>query len=59
LWGAVVEHYTRGVGHDWRAIWLFPAAASVAVLVLFLMTFKDGEEVPVVAVEGFPLEAPL
>jgi nucleoside transporter len=59
LSGAVVEHYTLGVGHDWRAIWLFPAAASVAVLVLFLMTFKDGEEVPVVAVEGFPLEAPL
>jgi len=46
LSGAVVEHYSiHGAGlsptHNWLAIWLFPAAASGIVLVLFLLTFKD------------------
>jgi MFS family permease len=67
LSGAVVEHYTitpasGPLTHDWRAIWLFPAAASVTVLVLFLFTFNDAEPSPVLSVasaEAFPLEAPL
>jgi nucleoside transporter len=46
LSGAVVEHYTlRPAGlsatHNWQAIWMFSAAASGIVLVLFLLTFKD------------------
>jgi nucleoside transporter len=46
LSGAVVEHYAvSGVGesaaHDWRSIWLVPAAASVGILLLFLATFSD------------------
>jgi hypothetical protein len=48
--------------HDWRAIWLFPAVASVTVLVLFLFTFNDAEQSPVLSIAGaeaFPLEAPL
>jgi nucleoside transporter len=66
LSGAVVEHYTvngagTGITHDWRAIWLFSAAASFSVLVLFLFTFRDAEQVPVPTIAGevFPLEAPL
>jgi nucleoside transporter len=46
LSGAVVEHYaSRAAGpataHDWHSIWIFSAAASGLVLVLFLLTFKD------------------
>src|SRR5579859_2669947 len=42
LSGAVVEHYSASSSaHDWRSIWLFPAAASVVILVLFLLTFSD------------------
>jgi nucleoside transporter len=42
LSGAVVEHYKLGVDrHDWRAIWLVPAALSVGILLLFLATFSD------------------
>jgi MFS family permease len=50
LSGAVVEHYALAapVGtatYDWKSIWLFSAAASVIVLLLFLFTFSDkGEE---------------
>jgi nucleoside transporter len=65
LSGAVVEHYTLTsaagtLTHNWRAIWLVSAAASVTVLVLFLLTFTDEEPQPVVEVtstEMFPLEA--
>ena len=46
LSGAVVNHYTLAthVGastYDWRSIWLFSAAASAVVLVMFLFTFSD------------------
>lgn len=46
LSGAVVEHYSQGASltgtvYDWRSIWLFPAAMSVVILLLFLVTFKD------------------
>jgi nucleoside transporter len=42
LSGAVVEHYKLGVdSHDWRTIWLVPAALSLGILLLFLATFSD------------------
>ncbi len=45
LSGAVVGHYSiagvEAAGHDWRAIWLVPAAASGVILVLFFLTFSD------------------
>jgi nucleoside transporter len=57
LSGAVVEHYVlRGTGlaaaHDWHAIWMFSAAASGLVLVLFLLTFKDQDRSINVVEEG-------
>lgn len=67
LSGAVVEHYTlasineTGV-HAWRSIWLFAAFSSLAVLVLFVITFYDNEKPAVSsteAAEALPIEAPL
>jgi nucleoside transporter len=50
LSGYVVDYYAQTVQggaviHNWRAIWLFSAAASAIVLLLFLFTFRDKEPV--------------
>jgi nucleoside transporter len=45
--GKVVQHYVTGKDalgndlHDWKSIWLIPAAGALAVLVLFAFSFKD------------------
>jgi len=45
LAGKVVDMYTTKSGdsvvHDWRSIWLVPAAAAGGVIVLFALTFFD------------------
>ena len=64
LSGAVVEHYAVRNGvlpatHNWHAVWMFSAAASGIVLVLFLLTFKDPDRSTDLSEEGFqtiPLE---
>jgi nucleoside transporter len=47
LSGAVVEHYaiptTSGVSYGWHSIWMFCAACSTSVLVIFLFTFREKE----------------
>jgi nucleoside transporter len=41
LAGAIYDHYVQPAGgHDWKMIWLVPAALSAVVLVIFLITFK-------------------
>lgn len=43
--GRVVEAYTLADGvHDWRTIWLIPAAAAAVVGVLFLVFFRPAEQ---------------
>jgi nucleoside transporter len=49
LSGYVVENYTHTnavgpAGHNWAAIWIFAAACSGVVLVLFLASFEDDAE---------------
>ena len=40
--GEISDHYLLSNGmHEWTMIWLFPAAFAVAVLVLFMLIFKD------------------
>lgn len=43
LSGRIVDaHQTPGGLHDWSAIWLIPAAIAGAVLLVFVLLFKDG-----------------
>ncbi len=46
--GQIVKKYTimesgAEVGHDWFQIWMVPAGLAVAVLILFLIFFKEEE----------------
>lgn len=42
LSGRVVDaHQTTGDLHDWHAIWLIPAAIAAAVLLVFMLLFRD------------------
>jgi hypothetical protein len=33
----------NGLAHDWKAIWMTPAWGSVAVLVVFLLFFRESK----------------
>lgn len=39
--GLVAEKYTTGSGHDWRSIWMIPAAIALAVFILYGVMFKE------------------
>jgi nucleoside transporter len=39
--GRIVDAYATASGHDWRSIWLFPAAFAAVVLVLFAVSFRN------------------
>jgi len=39
--GFIDDSYAVAGGHDWRSIWLYPAAFAAAVSVLFAATFRN------------------
>lgn len=52
--GFVVDKYktvatTNIVTHNWTSIWLTPAAIAVAVLIAFILFFKEKKEIATVA----------
>jgi len=44
---------TGPIAHDWRAIWMYPAWGALAVLIVFLIFFRDRK------IETIPTESPL
>ncbi len=39
--GLVTDHFKTAAGHDWQHIWLIPAGIAAAVLLFFMLFFKD------------------
>lgn len=39
--GFVVDHYKTGETHDWLGIWMVPAYIALAVLILFIVFFRE------------------
>lgn len=47
--GLVSDAYTASGVYDWKMIWLIPAGIAAAVLVLFMLFFKDDKKVQIEA----------
>ena len=61
LSGVIVQKYTitgGAVAHDWRSVWLVPAAGAAVVLVMFALLFKPQPTVKTSADEPIPASAP-
>jgi nucleoside transporter len=39
--GFLTDSFALGVGHDWRAIWLYPAAFATVVAIVFGWSFRN------------------
>ena len=39
--GFIDDRYAVGGVHDWRSIWLYPAAFAAVIFVLFAVTFRN------------------
>ena len=45
--GFITEHYTVNGHENWLKIWLVPAYIAVAVLIYFILLFKEKREIEV------------
>lgn len=52
--GRVVDLYAGAGGHDWRGIWVVPAGAAAAVLIVFALLFRETEAARESAAELVP-----
>ncbi|WP_259067539.1 nucleoside permease [Mucilaginibacter sp. X4EP1] len=43
--GLISDSYNSAAGHDWKMIWLIPAAIAAAVFLLFAVFFKDKSQI--------------
>ena len=44
--GPIVDHWkTSATSHNWQSIWIIPAGIAAVVLVLFLLFFKDRNQI--------------
>ncbi len=41
--GYTVDHYKTNTTHDWQSIWLVPAYIALAVLIYFILFFKENK----------------
>ena len=50
--GLVSEAYTTPTGHDWRKIWMVPAVIAIAVMLIFVIFFKDQSKATITEAEA-------
>jgi MFS family permease len=43
--GFIADKYKLAEGHDWQSIWFVPAIIAAAVLVYFVIFFKEKREI--------------
>lgn len=43
--GYIADHYKSVDGHVWKNIWLIPAGIAAAVMILFIVFFKDNKKI--------------
>ena len=43
--GSIVDHYKVGEGHNWLGIWSVPAYIAAAVLIYFILFFREKKEI--------------
>ena len=60
LSGVIVQNYTLagGTGHDWKSVWLVPAAGAFGVLIMFALLFKPQPTSKTSADQPIPASAP-
>ena len=52
--GQVVQRYALPTGHDWKAIWLVPAAGALIILLVFMFLFRPAARAATPALETAP-----
>jgi MFS family permease len=50
--GFVVDYYKSGDVHDWLKIWSVPAYIASAVLILFILFFRERNNSPTQSIKG-------